>query len=130
MEATTAAVVAMGLVALVALGVAAYTTTVLAGAARERRDDLVRLVIAERKASLALSSGELEVPASLVARATTDATKGPAAALQPVEIEHMHAADMDPTDPEAVDMYRRMKARGYDPADPADMAYWNDQEPM
>lgn len=121
--------------ALAALCVAAYCAHALARAAAERRDDLVRLVVAERKAALATSPHDLAIPGSSGAAQPMpgledeeDGAVGTVGGgLKVKDLRVMAAADMNPSDPEDVMLYRLMTSEGLDPSNQEDVAFWNEK---
>jgi hypothetical protein len=127
------AIIGTSLVSVVATVCMAFCARILAQAASERRRDLVRIGIAERKGELATSAVEL---ASATFAETTDSL----AELEPVEEALPTAGDgisarnlrsamneslLDPRDPEDIAVYESMQSAGLDPKSAEDRMYWN-----
>lgn len=129
MDPLLAAVAALGAVAVLATGCAAMAVRVLASAARERRDDLLRIALAERASALAAEPGQI-IPLAGALRRPDPPVRVPAngadAEIRGRERQAMLDAHLDPDSLEDVQVFRQMREAGFDPSDPEDARYWSE----
>lgn len=128
-HAALAAVVCLTVVSIMAMGATIYAVRTLARSSRERREDFIRALVAERKAELAGSAAELAAATwAETVHPIQQEEETPAPEHRGVEARRkrrMVESFMDPNDPEEVELFDSMVDMGFDPSDPEDREYWN-----
>lgn len=141
MDIATVAVIACAVVALTSVLATLFVTKTLVGALRQHSRDHIRTVVAERKAELATSAGELAavavtevLPDHLHEQPPPEPEERPPTMAEKAanyrRAKRMQDAFMDPDNPEEVALFEDMLARDLDPGDPEHVAGYNEATSM